>query len=215
MQDAIEHGRGGRVHFSRNGVQNRPNPIPSQFKTSNSFPASFHSTYPVSAANSTNPRPAVRVPARSAPPDLPNEPKKPFPCNKIVRKEPRNEPKTAPAGPHIRAPRATNRLAPTKEPLSPQFKTLISPADASLLQYSARGSHSCTMALLRDPRSPSLLHRPFGRTGTRRSGFPFHFDQGLSLMKDRLVVVGNGMAGVACVEQILRHSPDFHITIFG
>ena len=34
-------------------------------------------------------------------------------------------------------------------------------------------------------------------------------------MKDRLVVVGNGMAGVACVEQILRHSPDFHITIFG
>lgn len=32
---------------------------------------------------------------------------------------------------------------------------------------------------------------------------------------ERLVVVGNGMAGVACVEQILRHSPRFHITIFG
>src|SRR5690242_2679631 len=31
----------------------------------------------------------------------------------------------------------------------------------------------------------------------------------------RLVVVGNGMAGVACVEQILRHSPQFQITIFG
>ncbi len=31
----------------------------------------------------------------------------------------------------------------------------------------------------------------------------------------KLVVVGNGMAGVACVEQILRHSPKFHITIFG
>ena len=31
----------------------------------------------------------------------------------------------------------------------------------------------------------------------------------------RLVVVGNGMAGVACVEQILRHSPKFEITIFG
>ncbi len=32
---------------------------------------------------------------------------------------------------------------------------------------------------------------------------------------DRLVVIGNGMAGVACVEQVLRHSPKFHITIFG
>ncbi len=31
----------------------------------------------------------------------------------------------------------------------------------------------------------------------------------------RLVVVGNGMAGVACVEQILRHAPRFEITIFG
>ncbi len=32
---------------------------------------------------------------------------------------------------------------------------------------------------------------------------------------ERLVVVGNGMAGTACVEQILRHSPKFQITIFG
>jgi nitrite reductase [NAD(P)H] large subunit len=31
----------------------------------------------------------------------------------------------------------------------------------------------------------------------------------------KLVVVGNGMAGVACVEQILRHAPKFQITIFG
>ncbi len=31
----------------------------------------------------------------------------------------------------------------------------------------------------------------------------------------QLVVVGNGMAGVACVEQILKHHPDFEITIFG
>ncbi len=31
----------------------------------------------------------------------------------------------------------------------------------------------------------------------------------------RLVVVGNGMAGVACVEQILKHQPQFTITIFG
>ncbi|HUR32771.1 MAG TPA: nitrite reductase large subunit NirB, partial [Vicinamibacterales bacterium] len=31
----------------------------------------------------------------------------------------------------------------------------------------------------------------------------------------QLVVVGNGMAGVACVEQILKHSPQFEITIFG
>ncbi len=31
----------------------------------------------------------------------------------------------------------------------------------------------------------------------------------------RLVVVGNGMAGVSCVEQILKYSPRFEITIFG
>src|SRR5260370_36807621 len=30
-----------------------------------------------------------------------------------------------------------------------------------------------------------------------------------------LVVVGSGMAGVACVEQILKLSHDFEITIFG
>src|SRR5690349_2353047 len=31
----------------------------------------------------------------------------------------------------------------------------------------------------------------------------------------QLVVVGNGMAGVACVEQIVKHRHDFEITIFG
>jgi nitrite reductase (NADH) large subunit len=31
----------------------------------------------------------------------------------------------------------------------------------------------------------------------------------------RLVVIGNGMAGVACVEHILKRSPEFEITIFG
>ena len=30
-----------------------------------------------------------------------------------------------------------------------------------------------------------------------------------------LVVIGNGMAGVACVEQILKFNHDFRITIFG
>lgn len=32
---------------------------------------------------------------------------------------------------------------------------------------------------------------------------------------NRLVVVGNGMAGVACIEQILKHAPKFEITVFG
>ena len=32
---------------------------------------------------------------------------------------------------------------------------------------------------------------------------------------NKLVVVGNGMAGVACVEQILKHAPKFAITVFG
>jgi nitrite reductase (NADH) large subunit len=34
-------------------------------------------------------------------------------------------------------------------------------------------------------------------------------------MKQQLVVVGNGMAGVACVEQILKLPHDYEITIFG
>ena len=32
---------------------------------------------------------------------------------------------------------------------------------------------------------------------------------------NKLVVVGNGMAGIGCVEQILKHAPKFEITIFG
>jgi nitrite reductase (NADH) large subunit len=31
----------------------------------------------------------------------------------------------------------------------------------------------------------------------------------------RLVVVGNGMAGIGCVEQILKYAPQFQITVFG
>ena len=31
----------------------------------------------------------------------------------------------------------------------------------------------------------------------------------------RLVVVGNGMAGMDCLEQILRHEPQFQVTVFG
>jgi hypothetical protein len=34
-------------------------------------------------------------------------------------------------------------------------------------------------------------------------------------VRGRLVVVGNGMAGIACVEQILKYEPRFDITVFG
>jgi len=34
-------------------------------------------------------------------------------------------------------------------------------------------------------------------------------------MMEDLIVVGNGMAGVACLEQILKHSPKFRVTVFG
>ena len=32
---------------------------------------------------------------------------------------------------------------------------------------------------------------------------------------EELVVVGNGMAGVACLEQILKHSQKFEVTVYG
>ena len=31
----------------------------------------------------------------------------------------------------------------------------------------------------------------------------------------KLVVVGNGMAGMACLEQILKYAPRFEVTVFG
>src|SRR5512139_2048883 len=31
----------------------------------------------------------------------------------------------------------------------------------------------------------------------------------------RLVMVGNGMAGMACLEQILKYAPAFQVTVFG
>src|SRR5579885_2392047 len=34
-------------------------------------------------------------------------------------------------------------------------------------------------------------------------------------LMEELVIVGNGMAGVACLEQILKHAPKFNITVFG
>jgi nitrite reductase (NADH) large subunit len=35
------------------------------------------------------------------------------------------------------------------------------------------------------------------------------------MQMEDLIVVGNGMAGVACLEQILKHSPKFRVTVFG
>ena len=32
---------------------------------------------------------------------------------------------------------------------------------------------------------------------------------------EKLVIVGNGMAGIGCLEQILRHDHKFDITVFG
>src|SRR5258708_25748391 len=46
------------------------------------------------------------------------------------------------------------------------------------------------------------MRRPGGAFGSKR-------------MKQQLVVVGNGMAGVSCDEQILKQPHDFEITIFG
>src|SRR4051794_37145735 len=37
----------------------------------------------------------------------------------------------------------------------------------------------------------------------------------MSNTKKQLIVVGNGMAGVACVEQIMKFQHDYDITIFG
>ena len=37
----------------------------------------------------------------------------------------------------------------------------------------------------------------------------------MSEVREELVVVGNGMAGMACLEQILRHSPRYRVTVFG
>ncbi|HUP04101.1 MAG TPA: FAD-dependent oxidoreductase, partial [Bryobacteraceae bacterium] len=37
----------------------------------------------------------------------------------------------------------------------------------------------------------------------------------MSGSREELVVVGNGMAGMACLEQILRYEPNYRVTVFG
>ena len=34
------------------------------------------------------------------------------------------------------------------------------------------------------------------------------------MAQKRLLVVGNGMAGMACVDEILKRKPDFHVSVF-
>ena len=54
------------------------------------------------------------------------------------------------------------------------------------------------------------------RVRVRRSlSRPFRLAEKWSVEMERLVVIGNGMAGIACVEQILKHSRKFQITVFG
>src|SRR4051812_16546449 len=43
---------------------------------------------------------------------------------------------------------------------------------------------------------------------------PRREERGSRKMK-QLVVIGNGMAGVACIEQILKYEPKYEITVFG
>ena len=61
-----------------------------------------------------------------------------------------------------------------------------------------------------------LAESPARRTcRVKRQGESQLLFQRGTAMAQRLVVIGNGMAGVACVEQILKHVPKFEITIFG
>ena len=69
-------------------------------------------------------------------------------------------------------------------------------------------------AAARTPRASTGEHRGADRH-RHRAAAPSDDRQESIRTKKSLVVVGNGMAGVACVEQILRHAPRFEITIFG
>ena len=66
----------------------------------------------------------------------------------------------------------------------------------------------CAVRVERTPASVGTSRGKGFFGGKRASG------QGQRAM-NKLVVVGNGMAGIGCVEQILKHSPKFDITIFG
>src|SRR5437764_5200551 len=49
----------------------------------------------------------------------------------------------------------------------------------------------------------------------RREGGQNRIEEFRSEEMESLEVVGNGMAGIACLEQILKHSPKFRVTVFG
>src|SRR6187401_180155 len=51
-----------------------------------------------------------------------------------------------------------------------------------------------------------------GRERSRRMRRP---PMGEERTMERLVVVGNGMAGMGCLEQILKYDPPFQVTVFG
>src|SRR6266852_2912041 len=87
-----------------------------------------------------------------------------------------------------------------------------------LLMLLLAGVAGCLMGVGRLPALPlevALLFFTMGMLGMEKVGEIAIFLQRGTVMAQRLVVIGNGMAGVACVEQILKHAPKFEITIFG
>src|ERR1051326_249166 len=88
-----------------------------------------------------------------------------------------------------------------------QSKTWISNVRLLLLYFSQVGVYLFTR-LTRESSSALPSSTPGRRFRPRQS-------IARTLNMERLVVVGNGMAGVACVEQVLRHSQEFRVTIFG
>jgi NAD(P)H-nitrite reductase large subunit len=92
----------------------------------------------------------------------------------------------------------------------PEVQAVI---DATSKRLDTSGSHilparkpEATSA--KEPASPK-------REARRRVASGFSRKDAAVAGRPSLVVVGNGMAGVACVEQILKHAPRFDTTIFG
>ena len=138
--------------------------------------------------------------------------------------------------------RTKTREVPILERLSPRAWLEMNPRDAKKLGLR---SHDSVDVVSRRGRVREVELRLTEITAPGQVFMPFHFAEtnvnevtqdafdpisrepnykqcavrversGATRMKQQLVVVGNGMAGVACVEQILKQPHNFDITIFG
>src|ERR1700692_4239584 len=89
------------------------------------------------------------------------------------------------------------------------------PQDRSSCRFTLRSGTSTTSRKASSIRSRASRITSRARCGSKsRQRHAAESNTGVETM-EKLVLIGNGMAGIGCLEQILRHDHNFDITVFG